>query len=52
MRFRFAGESNSAQTSPWIGRSFNQNFGHYRSFTNLIRKNVTGTALQFAKEGM
>jgi hypothetical protein len=30
MRFRFAGESNSAQTSPWIGRSY-----HYR--------NVTGT---------
>ena len=24
MRFRFAGVSNSAQTSRWIGRSFNQ----------------------------
>jgi hypothetical protein len=43
MRFRFAGESNSAQTSTSIGRNFKPEFGHYRSFTILIRKNVTGT---------
>jgi len=35
--------SNSAQTSPWIGRNFKQKLGHYRSFTILIRINVTGT---------
>ena len=43
MRFRFAGESNSAQTSTSIGRNFKPQFGHYRSFTILIRINVTGT---------
>ena len=43
MRFRFAGESNSAQTSPWIGRSFKSKLGHYSKFHQSHRKNVTGT---------
>ncbi len=46
MCFPFAGESNSAQTSHWIGRSFKSELGHDRSFTILIRKNVTGTGFE------
>jgi len=46
MCFPFAGESTSAQTSHWIGRSIKPELGHYRSFTILIRKNVTGTSFE------
>ena len=46
MCFPFARESNSAQTSHWIGRSFKSELGHYRSFTVLIRKNVIGTGFE------
>ena len=38
MRFRFAGESNSAQTSPWIGRSFKSKLGDYSKFHQSYQK--------------
>ena len=44
MRFRFAGVSNSAQTSRWIGRSFDQR--SLSKFHQSHQKNMTGTGFE------